>query len=65
MDEALGHLDPPAQLVPDILRFDCLEMGYDGIAAITELGASIKDQSRTPPPPNSLVQTWPAVMREA
>eukprot|EP00966_Prymnesium_polylepis_P021937 504107-Prymnesium_polylepis.1 len=63
MDEVLGHLDWPAQLVPDILRFgrDCLEMGHDGIAAIAELGASIKDST----PPNSLVQTWPAVMREA
>ena len=35
-------------------------MGYDGIAAIAELGASLKGSN----PPNSLVQTWPAVMRE-
>eukprot|EP00966_Prymnesium_polylepis_P217122 5025134-Prymnesium_polylepis.1 len=62
MDEIIGCLDPPAQLVPDIRRFgrDCLEMGYDGIAAVAELGASLKDSN----PPNSRVQTWPAVLRE-
>eukprot|EP00966_Prymnesium_polylepis_P180699 4185043-Prymnesium_polylepis.1 len=49
MDEVLSLLDPPAQFVHDIHRFgrDCLELGHDGIAAMTELSASIKDS--TPP----------------
>jgi hypothetical protein len=61
MNDTIGRLDPPAQLVPDIRRFgrDCLELGHDGIAAIAELGASLRDST----PPNSLVQISSVTVR--
>eukprot|EP00966_Prymnesium_polylepis_P038157 884553-Prymnesium_polylepis.1 len=62
MNDTIGRLDPPALLVHDLRQFghDCLELGLDGIAAISEVVAAIRD----PNPPSSLVQAWPAIMRE-
>jgi len=62
MNDTIGRLEPPPLLVQDIRQFgqDCLELGLDGIAAISDLVGAIRD----PTPPNSLVQNWSAIIRE-